>query len=121
MRFGSLATFSIAYFSSVNGLVVDTPVERDIDISARQTKPACISGAAPWAQCGGLGYTGPTVCAFNITCTYANEYHSQCLPPDSSVTYPVVGSYGVCGGPYYTGPTACLCGWSCQYVNTSEY
>lgn len=35
--------------------------------------------AAHWAQCGGIGYTGPTTCASPYTCTVANAYYSQCL------------------------------------------
>jgi len=37
------------------------------------------SGSVPlYGQCGGIGYTGPTVCASG-TCTYSNDYYSQCL------------------------------------------
>ena len=32
-----------------------------------------------WGQCGGQGYTGPTVCASPYTCTYSNPFYSQCL------------------------------------------
>lgn len=35
--------------------------------------------AAHWAQCGGIGYTGPTTCVSPYTCTYSNAYYSQCL------------------------------------------
>lgn len=35
--------------------------------------------AAHWGQCGGLGWTGPTVCASGYTCTYSNDWYSQCL------------------------------------------
>ncbi|CEJ62219.1 Putative Acetylxylan esterase A [Penicillium brasilianum] len=35
--------------------------------------------AAHWGQCGGSGWTGPTVCATGYTCTYANAWYSQCL------------------------------------------
>ncbi|POS70224.1 glycosyl hydrolase family 10 [Diaporthe helianthi] len=35
--------------------------------------------AALWGQCGGLGWTGPTVCAAPYTCTVSNAYYSQCL------------------------------------------
>lgn len=35
--------------------------------------------AQHWEQCGGLGWTGPTVCASGYTCTVINEYYSQCL------------------------------------------
>ncbi|KAG8921728.1 hypothetical protein FRC02_012395 [Tulasnella sp. 418] len=35
--------------------------------------------AARYAQCGGIGYTGPTVCASPYVCTKANDHYSQCL------------------------------------------
>ncbi|KAJ5620965.1 acetyl xylan esterase (Axe1) [Penicillium lagena] len=34
---------------------------------------------AEWGQCGGLGWTGGTVCASPYTCKAANAYYSQCL------------------------------------------
>lgn len=44
------------------------------------------SGSAPtgscstlWGQCGGLGYPGATCCAQG-TCTYVNDWYSQCQP-----------------------------------------
>ncbi|KAG4026251.1 hypothetical protein MFRU_043g00550 [Monilinia fructicola] len=37
------------------------------------------TGVAHWGQCGGIGYTGSTICASPYTCTYANAYYSQCL------------------------------------------
>lgn len=35
--------------------------------------------AGQYYQCGGEGWTGPTVCASPYTCTYENPYYSQCL------------------------------------------
>ncbi|PSS15133.1 carbohydrate-binding module family 1 protein [Amorphotheca resinae ATCC 22711] len=35
-------------------------------------------GVAQWGQCGGDGYTGPTVCASPYTCVYSSEWWSQC-------------------------------------------
>ncbi|PPQ92150.1 hypothetical protein CVT25_008775 [Psilocybe cyanescens] len=35
--------------------------------------------AAQYAQCGGIGFTGPTVCAAPFTCKVSNAYYSQCL------------------------------------------
>ncbi|KAF4566367.1 Glycoside hydrolase, 10 [Pleurotus pulmonarius] len=35
--------------------------------------------AAHWGQCGGQGWTGPTVCESGFTCTALNSYYSQCL------------------------------------------
>ncbi|KAI9708043.1 MAG: hypothetical protein M1820_004247 [Bogoriella megaspora] len=34
--------------------------------------------AAQWGQCGGIGWTGPTVCAAPYTCKVSNSYYSQC-------------------------------------------
>ncbi|KAG8878348.1 hypothetical protein FRB98_006270 [Tulasnella sp. 332] len=34
---------------------------------------------AEYYQCGGIGYTGSTVCASPYVCTYSNDYYSQCL------------------------------------------
>ncbi|KAH6887392.1 glycosyl hydrolase family 61-domain-containing protein [Thelonectria olida] len=39
-----------------------------------------VSGGLPkYSQCGGQGYTGPTVCAWGSTCQVVNPYYSQCL------------------------------------------
>jgi len=32
-----------------------------------------------YGQCGGVGWTGPTVCAAGSSCVETNEYYSQCL------------------------------------------
>lgn len=49
--------------------------------STTTTAAAGSSGgtAAKWAQCGGTGWTGPTVCAAGSTCTYSSQWYSQCL------------------------------------------
>ncbi|KAF8653235.1 hypothetical protein AX16_004064 [Volvariella volvacea WC 439] len=36
--------------------------------------------ASPWQQCGGSGWTGPTVCASPYTCVQVNEWYYQCQP-----------------------------------------
>ncbi|KAJ7849208.1 family 62 glycosyl hydrolase [Mycena olivaceomarginata] len=35
--------------------------------------------AAHWAQCGGQGYSGATCCQSGFTCTFSNDFYSQCL------------------------------------------
>ncbi|KAL4891487.1 putative 1,4-beta-D-glucan cellobiohydrolase B [Aspergillus ambiguus] len=35
--------------------------------------------AQHWAQCGGIGWTGPTTCVSPYTCQKQNDYYSQCL------------------------------------------
>ncbi|KAJ8516654.1 hypothetical protein ONZ45_g6075 [Pleurotus djamor] len=42
--------------------------------------PTPTGTASVWGQCGGQGYTGPTICAAGSTCTYSNPWYSQCLP-----------------------------------------
>ncbi|KAA1477227.1 hypothetical protein DENSPDRAFT_786422 [Dentipellis sp. KUC8613] len=42
------------------------------------------SQAQPWAQCGGIGWSGPTTCVTGWECVWENAYHSQCVPPVSS-------------------------------------
>ncbi|KAG8724647.1 hypothetical protein FRC09_016192 [Ceratobasidium sp. 395] len=39
-----------------------------------------------WAQCGGKGWTGGTTCVSGYTCTYSNDYYSQCLPGTAGPT-----------------------------------
>ncbi|KZW02447.1 carbohydrate esterase family 5 protein [Exidia glandulosa HHB12029] len=34
---------------------------------------------AKYGQCGGIGWTGPTVCASGSTCVKSNDWYSQCL------------------------------------------
>lgn len=55
--------------------------------SAGTTMTTTTSSAAPtstgeaqkWGQCGGLHWTGPTVCVGGTTCQKQNDYYSQCL------------------------------------------
>ncbi|KAK7691966.1 hypothetical protein QCA50_005371 [Cerrena zonata] len=37
-----------------------------------------------WGQCGGIGYTGPTVCQSGSSCNFQNDYYSQCIPGSTS-------------------------------------
>ncbi|KAF4570100.1 Exoglucanase 1 [Pleurotus pulmonarius] len=48
--------------------------------SSGTTTPTGSTGTVPkWGQCGGNGYTGPTTCVAGSTCTYSNDWYSQCL------------------------------------------
>lgn len=51
---------------------------------------AFIAGAlaqgAAYAQCGGQGWSGATTCVSGYTCTYSNQYYSQCLPGSAATT-----------------------------------
>ncbi|KAI0105618.1 carbohydrate-binding module family 1 protein [Hypoxylon sp. NC0597] len=46
-------------------------------VTATTTPGACT--VSKWGQCGGKGFLGCTVCAAGSTCTYSNDYYSQCL------------------------------------------
>ncbi|KAF8308382.1 beta-glucosidase [Clavulina sp. PMI_390] len=48
--------------------------------------PAVVEAVAVYGQCGGIGYTGSTVCDAGSTCVYSNPYYSQCLPASSTST-----------------------------------
>ncbi|KAF9038234.1 glycoside hydrolase superfamily [Panaeolus papilionaceus] len=37
-----------------------------------------------YGQCGGIGWNGPTTCVSGATCTYVNDWYSQCLPGSSN-------------------------------------
>ncbi|KAJ7152036.1 glycosyl hydrolase family 61-domain-containing protein [Mycena filopes] len=43
------------------------------------TGPTSTGTVAQWAQCGGQGYTGPTVCQTPFTCTVLNPFFFQCV------------------------------------------
>ncbi|KAG9094413.1 Endo-1,4-beta-xylanase F3 [Ceratobasidium sp. UAMH 11750] len=55
--------------------------------------PQAVLGVAIYGQCGGIGYTGSTVCDSPTVCTVINSYYYQCLPAGSgSTTAPGGGS-----------------------------
>lgn len=43
------------------------------------TNPPSNGEAGRWEQCGGDGWTGPTVCVAPYTCQAQNQWYSQCL------------------------------------------
>ncbi|KAG8729473.1 hypothetical protein FRC10_003881, partial [Ceratobasidium sp. 414] len=45
----------------------------------QSTTSAASGGAAHYAQCGGIGWTGATTCVSPYTCTVLNAHYSQCL------------------------------------------
>lgn len=45
--------------------------------TATATSTSC--SVAKYGQCAGIGYSGCTSCASGSTCTYLNDYYSQCL------------------------------------------
>ncbi|KAL2024246.1 hypothetical protein VTK56DRAFT_9402 [Thermocarpiscus australiensis] len=45
---------------------------------ATSTPPSSCT-VAKWGQCGGISWTGCTICEAGSTCTRSNDYYSQCL------------------------------------------
>jgi len=39
-----------------------------------------------YGQCGGQNWTGATTCVSGWTCSYLNDWYSQCLPASSTLT-----------------------------------
>ncbi|EIM80926.1 uncharacterized protein STEHIDRAFT_182917 [Stereum hirsutum FP-91666 SS1] len=58
--------------------------------------PVALAQSSAWGQCGGVGWSGATTCVSGYTCTYSNDYYSQCIlgaassssAPASSSTQP---------------------------------
>ncbi|OCH92772.1 carbohydrate-binding module family 1 protein, partial [Obba rivulosa] len=66
---------------------------------------AAAQTAPQYGQCGGIGWTGATVCPSGWTCTVSNSYYSQCLPGAApSTTIPVTTPAG--GSPTSTSAVA---------------
>ncbi|RVD84282.1 uncharacterized protein DFL_006043 [Arthrobotrys flagrans] len=63
--------------------------------TTRAATTGASSGGAPlYGQCGGQGWTGPTTCASG-TCTYSNDWYSQCLTPTLAQPYGVNQPRGI--------------------------
>lgn len=41
--------------------------------------PSPSTCSAKYSQCGGIGWSGPKCCVAGTTCTYSNDWYSQCL------------------------------------------
>jgi len=65
-----------------------SPPPASSSASKSSVKPTTTAAAPPpsgtsvvvaqWGQCGGIGYTGSTVCASGYSCHVSNAYYSQC-------------------------------------------
>jgi len=73
VKYGYITLFAMA---SVVACAVPTSSSEQ-DNSVQSASASC--GAA-YAQCGGQGFTGPTCCVSGNTCTYSNQWYSQCVP-----------------------------------------
>ncbi|KAI0016157.1 Alpha/Beta hydrolase protein [Xylariomycetidae sp. FL0641] len=74
---GNTATTTAAASSTATAAPTVTSSQTTSAPSATTTSGAGL--AQQWGQCGGSGWTGPTECESPYTCTYSNDYYSQCL------------------------------------------
>ncbi|KAF3384036.1 Endo-1,4-beta-xylanase D [Talaromyces pinophilus] len=70
-------TGSSSSTSSTTLTTTTTPTSASSTTSTTST--SATSGAAHWGQCGGIGWSGPTICVSPYTCQVLNPYYSQCL------------------------------------------
>jgi endo-1,4-beta-xylanase len=62
------------------GVTVTTTTTTATATSTTSSATTTSTGTAQrWAQCGGNNWVGPTACVSPWTCTYVNDWYSQCL------------------------------------------
>lgn len=49
---------------------------------------SALAAAGAYQQCGGNGFNGDTTCISGYTCTFLNEWYSQCLPGAATTAKP---------------------------------
>jgi cellulose 1,4-beta-cellobiosidase len=76
---GSGSSSSSAAASTLKTSTTSTKKTTSTSSVASSTTSASGATQTHYGQCGGTGYTGPTVCASPYKCTYSNPYYSQCL------------------------------------------
>ncbi|CAG9950305.1 unnamed protein product [Clonostachys rosea f. rosea IK726] len=78
---GDANTFCIIYYSNnvvyLDYWITSVPSATTTKTSAAPTSTS--AGQVKYGQCGGTGWTGPTTCQTGSTCTYVNDWYSQCL------------------------------------------
>jgi len=80
---GSATLSTSSYSVSINA---GTTTSNPTTSNPTTTKPPTSTTSAPsgctvakYGQCGGSAYTGCKTCASGSTCTYSNDFYSQCL------------------------------------------
>ncbi|KAF7333018.1 Glycosyl hydrolase, family 61, 9 [Mycena venus] len=75
---GGVSTSTTKTTTTVGTTTTSATTKTTTTTSAASTTTAA-GTVAHFGQCGGLTYTGPTVCVSPYTCVVSNEYYSQCL------------------------------------------
>ncbi|KAF9036414.1 Oligoxyloglucan reducing end-specific cellobiohydrolase [Hymenopellis radicata] len=73
---GVVSTTSAVSSSTTSASSATTTTTRASSTSVTSTS----SAPASTGTSGRIGWTGPTVCVSGYTCTYSNDYYSQCVP-----------------------------------------
>ncbi|KAI1327440.1 carbohydrate-binding module family 1 protein [Xylariaceae sp. FL0255] len=73
----SSSSSSIQSTATPTSTTLSTSKTTTTSSASTTTTAGCTS--AEYAQCGGVGWTGCTVCASGMTCQNLNDYYSQCL------------------------------------------
>ncbi|KAG6829832.1 Exoglucanase [Tephrocybe sp. NHM501043] len=77
IRFGDIGS---TYSGTTSGSSTSTATtSTTVTPTTSSSAAASTATQTKYGQCGGIGWTGPTVCAAGSTCTYGNDYYSQCL------------------------------------------
>ncbi|KAJ6574830.1 Oligoxyloglucan reducing end-specific cellobiohydrolase [Mycena capillaripes] len=71
---------STASTSKSTSTVSSTTTVKSTTTVSSSAPPTSTGTQSAFGQCGGQGWTGPTVCVSGFTCTFSNAYYSQCIP-----------------------------------------
>ncbi|KAI0066688.1 hypothetical protein BV25DRAFT_1912728 [Artomyces pyxidatus] len=74
---GSSTSSTTSLPSSSSLIPTSTPSFTPTSLSPAPSATAC-AAVPEWGQCGGIGYSGPTVCASPYNCNFLNTFYSQC-------------------------------------------
>jgi hypothetical protein len=75
----SVATVATTSATGTSKVTTTTGTTKATTTSTSTVATATGAVVAEYGQCGGIGWTGGTVCAAGSTCTYSSAYYSQCL------------------------------------------
>ncbi|KIO29295.1 carbohydrate-binding module family 1 protein, partial [Tulasnella calospora MUT 4182] len=65
--------------SKTSSITTTTKTSSSTTTTTTTTTAGGTGTACHYCQCGGTGFTGPTTCVSPYTCTYSNDFYSQCL------------------------------------------
>ncbi|KAG6844852.1 hypothetical protein H0H87_003095 [Tephrocybe sp. NHM501043] len=66
------SSITVSQGSSTGSTTTSTPTTTTTSSGSTST-----GTAAQWGQCGGIGWTGPTVCASGYTCIFFNDWYNN--------------------------------------------